>query len=102
VREKYFLNLSVEVALLLLCLKEYGKVSGLIDCWRIKGVMVAERKDLGEAKRLMESRDVEGLKKHFGLLNRGMLNCIQALKASLIRELEKIPSKMDVLIDIKY
>jgi hypothetical protein len=40
-----------------MCLKEYGKVCGLIDFWRIEGVMSEERKDLGEALRLIQSKD---------------------------------------------
>jgi hypothetical protein len=96
----------LEDALLFLCLKEYGKVNGLIDFWRIDRVMIDERKDLGETIRLMQSKDVEGLKKHFALPNTESLNCIQTLKESLIRkleiELEKSPSETDVLIDVKY
>jgi hypothetical protein len=95
-----------EIALLFLCLKEYGKVSRLIDLWGIEGVMSDERKDLEETIRLMQSKDTEGLKKHFALPNTGPLNCIQTLKASLIRKLEiKLkdnPSETDVLIDIEY
>jgi hypothetical protein len=53
IREKYFQKLSFENALLLMCLKEYGKVSGLIDFWRIEGVMSEERKDLGETLRFI-------------------------------------------------
>jgi hypothetical protein len=74
-------------------------VRKIIDFWGTEGVMNDERKDLEEIFRLMQSKDIEGLKKHFALPNTGALNCIQTLKASLIRDLEKIPSKMDVLIE---
>jgi hypothetical protein len=50
----------------------------------------------------MQSKDIEGLKKHFALPNTGSLNCIQTLKESLIRELEKKPSEANVLIKAKH
>jgi hypothetical protein len=56
VREKYFLNLSFEVGLLLLCLKEYGKARRLIDFWGIEGEM--NDAYLGEAINLMQSKDI--------------------------------------------
>jgi hypothetical protein len=66
--------------------------------------MSEDRKDLEETIRLMQSKDAEGLKKYFALPNTGSLDCIETLKASLIRkleiELEKSPSEADVLIDV--
>jgi hypothetical protein len=81
-------------------------VRRLIDFWGIEGVMNDERRNLGKAINLMQSKDVKELKKHFGLLNKWPLNCIQTLKKSLIRKLEielkDNPSETDVLIDIEY
>jgi hypothetical protein len=104
-RKKNFSKLSFKDALLLLCLKEYGKVSKLIAFWGIEGEMKGERKNLGEALRLMQEKDVEGLKKHFCLYDTGSLDFIEALKATLIRileiELENSSSEAEVLIDIE-
>jgi hypothetical protein len=61
----------LEDPLLLLCLKEYGKVSRLIDFWKIEGMMSEDRKDLGETLRFIQWKDVERLKKHFALPNTG-------------------------------
>jgi hypothetical protein len=63
-------------------------VRRLIDFWEIEGEMSEERKDLGEALRFIQSKDVEELKKHFDLVNTGSMDCIETLKTLLIYELE--------------
>jgi hypothetical protein len=50
--------------------------------------MTPERSEIKEILRLMQLKDVEGMKKHFGAGLSDTLNTIDTLKVSLIRELE--------------